>query len=87
MKVYENIGFEFDTNWGSFTIGDEVIISPDGEDNDSYEDYFGKILIIVWVDLEDDGCGVVEPIISFTLEDGSEFPFSLYGYEIVHSKG
>ncbi len=57
-------------------------MSNDAKDNENYSDYFDSILIITWVDLDDEGMGEIEPIMSFTLEDGSDFPYSLHGYEI-----
>jgi hypothetical protein len=80
--IHEEKGFEFDTTWGSFTIGDEVKLSDEGKENDNYEDWINSTMIITWVDLEDDGMGKKEPIMSFEDSKGKAIPFSLYGYEI-----
>ena len=81
-KIINDLDECFSTNWGDFKIGQKVVLSGEAKENDSYEDYFDKELIIIEVDLEDDGLGKFEPIISFDCTDGNEFPFSLYGYEI-----
>lgn len=80
--IHTDKGFKFSTNWGNFAIGDKVSLSDEAKDNDNYSDYFNNHLVITWVDLEDDGLGKHEPIMSLSLQDGSAFPFSLYGYEI-----
>ena len=81
-KIINSLNSTFSTNWGNFTIGQKVVLSNEAKQNDCYQDYFSQELIISEVDLEDEGLGVIEPIISFNCIDGSEFPFSLYGYEI-----
>ena len=81
-KIINDLDESFSTKWGSFTIGQKVVLSDEAKENDNYEDYFNQELIIIEVDLEDEGLGVIEPIISFNCADDSEFPFSLYGYEI-----
>ena len=70
------------TNWGLFKIGEKVKLSSDAKENENYKEYFDTTLIISDADLEDEGLGIIEPIISFVCENGAEFPFSLYGYEI-----
>ena len=81
-ETHEEKGFKFETNWGSFEIGDAVKLSDEAKDNDNYEDFFDEEMVITWVDLDDDGMGKKEPIMSFETKDGEEVPFSLYGYEI-----
>ena len=81
-NIINDLDESFSTNWGNFTIGQKVVLSDEAKQNDSYEDYFNQELIICEADLEDEGLGTIEPIISFDCVDGSEFPFSLYGYEI-----
>jgi len=81
-NIINDLDKRFSTNWGKFTIGQIVVLSDEAKDNNNYEDYFNQEFIIIEADLEDDGLGQIEPIISFNCIDGSEFPFSLYGYEI-----
>ena len=80
--IHTEKGFKFSTNWGSFAIGDKVKISDEGKENENYEDWLDTTFIINWVDLDDDGMGKKEPIMSFEDENGKDIPFSLYGYEI-----
>ncbi len=81
-NIINELNKSFSTNWGRFKIGQKVVLSDEAKDNDSYEAFFNTNLVISEVDLEDEGLGQIEPIISFDCLDGSEFPFSLYGYEI-----
>jgi len=80
-NIHTKKGFKFSTTWGDFEIGQKVELSKEAKENDNYSNYFNELLTIAEVDLDDMGCGVREPIMSFELENGEEFPFSLYGYE------
>ena len=65
----------------NLAIGKTAIITSD---NDSYDEYRGQKLIVT--DFSNKGRGYdsscyPEMLCSFELEDGSEFPFSLYEYE------
>jgi len=80
--IHTEENFSFKTVWGRFYIGQKVKLSEEALHNDSYEGYEDIEITITWVDMDDDGLGTHEPIMSFSLPSGEEFPFSLYGYEI-----
>lgn len=67
-----------------YKTGDKVMISI-SNDNDNYDDYRGKILIIT--ELEVGGRGYdstmyPQALIDLETIEGEEVPFSLYEYEI-----
>jgi hypothetical protein len=62
-------------------IGKKVKITSD---NDNYDDYRGKTLIVTDADNEGRGYDSAlypEMLCSFRCTDGTDFPFSLYEYE------
>ena len=72
-----------ETRWGSFHIGEEVMLSEEGMQNEAYDGYFEIVMIIEYADINDVGLGVEEPTMSFKVrETNRDVPFSLYGYEI-----
>lgn len=68
-----------------YSIGDKVVISSD---NENYDDYRDMVLIVENIATsENDTCAydsLMEgmQLMDFTLENGDEFPFSLYEYEV-----
>lgn len=64
-------------------VGKKAMIK-DSNDNENYNGYRGKVLIITHA--SNDGRGYdsgmyPEMLCDFKLKDGSEFPFALYEYE------
>ena len=54
-------------------------------DNESYADYLDKVLVCTHASNSGrgyDSCMYPEMLMSFKLQDGSKFPFSLYEYEV-----
>ena len=80
--IHTEENFLFETSWGKFYIGQEVKLSEEALENASYKSHEDVKLTITWVDMDYDGLDAHEPIMSFSLPSGEEFPFSLYGYEI-----
>ena len=80
--IHTEENFSFQTSWDRFYIGQKVRLSEEALENDSYEGHEDDILLITWVDMDNDGLDSHEPLMSFSLPSGKEFPFSLYGYEI-----
>lgn len=68
---------------GEELVGRTAIISQDN-DNDNYDDYRGKELIITSASNEGRGYDSAlypEMLCDFRLKGGGEFPFALYEYE------
>jgi len=68
-------------------IGDKVKVAPHN-DNDSYDEFRDKVLIITHIATDDSGhVGFDETmkgqaLYDFETKDGTDIPFSLYDYEI-----
>ena len=81
LKYFENFNSE-----DEFKIGDKVKIISD---NESYEDYVNETLIIDEIYHNEDenplyDMGIYPDLLfDLTIENGDDFPYSLYEYEVV----
>lgn len=69
---------------GNYKVGDRVRISSDN-DNENYDRFRDKVLIITHAETGGRGYDesmYPEKLMDFETEDGEEFPYSLYEYEI-----
>lgn len=67
-----------------YKVGDKVKVSS-GNDNDSYEEFRNKTLVITDVEVGGRGYDMAvypQKLMCFETIDGEEIPFSLYEYEI-----
>ena len=70
-----------------YEIGDRVIIAQDN-DNENYDDFRDKVLIVTHIATSEDETPAYDStmdgmqLMDFDLEEGGEFPFALYEYEV-----
>jgi len=89
MRSEYNYNDDINENIGNYNVGDRVKISP-SNDNDSYDDFRDKILIITHKATNtdehpgfDEGLLGIDALYDFETEDGEDVPYSLYDYELV----
>jgi len=68
-----------------YTIGQRVMISS-GVKNENYDSFRDKVLVVVHAEVGGllyEECMYPQQLMYFETEEGEEFPFSLYEYEVI----